>query len=179
MITYRQITIEEIHRHILEVDVSEHGELIYLWQNGELTTKPLVWDRLPRTSETWQGNWANVLSLPGVKAWGAFEKGVMLGIIVYRPHLTEDMAQLDALFVDKNHRQQGIATQLTRLLEQQALADGHGRLYVSATESASAVGFYLSQGFIPTLEVHPELYALEPDDIHMIKELKESDLDGE
>ncbi len=172
MITYREISIAEIHQHILEVDVSEHGELIYLWQNGELTTKPFVWDRPPHNSETWQGNWANVLPLPGVKAWGAFEDDVMLGIIVYRPHLTVDMAQLDALFVDKKHRQQGIATQLTRLLEQQAIADGHGRLYVSATESASAVGFYMSQGFIPTQDVHPELYALEPDDIHMIKVLK-------
>ena len=171
MITYREITLAEIHRHILEVDVSEHGDLIYLWQDGALITKPLVWDRPPRTAETWQGNWANVLPLPGVKAWGAFEGDVMAGIIVYRPHLTDDMAQLDALFVDKNHRQQGIATHLTRLLEQQAIADGHGRLYVSATESQSAVGFYLSQGFIPTLDVHPELYALEPDDIHMIKVL--------
>jgi len=45
MITYREITIEEIHQHILEVDVSEHGELIYLWQNGELITQPLIWDR--------------------------------------------------------------------------------------------------------------------------------------
>ena len=169
MITYREITIEEIHQHILEADVSEHGELIYLWQNGELITQPLIWDRPPRTAENWQENWASVLPLPGVKAWGAFEDDVMVGIIVYRPYLTEDMAQLDALFVDKHHRQQGIATHLTRLLEQQAVVDGHKRLYVSATESQSAVGFYISRGFVPTQDAHPELYALEPNDIHMIK----------
>jgi ribosomal protein S18 acetylase RimI-like enzyme len=169
MITYREITIEEIHQHILEVDVSEHGELIYLWQNGELITQPLIWDRPPRTAENWQENWASVLPLPGVKAWGAFEDDVMVGIIVYRPYLTEDMAQLDALFVDKHHRQQGIASHLTRLLEKQAIADGHKRLYVSATESQSAVGFYISRGFVPTQDAHPELYALEPNDIHMIK----------
>lgn len=172
MITYREITIEEIFQHILEVDVSEHGELIYLWQAGELVTQPLVWDRPPRTAETWQENWASVLPFPGVKAWGAFEDEVMEGIIVYRPYLTEDMAQLDALFVDKNHRQQGIASHLTRLLERQAIADGHKRLYVSATESKSAIGFYLSQGFVPTQDAHPELFALEPNDIHMIKNLK-------
>ena len=154
------------------MDVSEHGECIYLWQDGELVTKPVIWDRPPRTPETWQENWASVLPLPGVKAWGAFEGDVMVGIIVYRPYLAEDMAQLDALFVDKDHRQQGIAAHLTQLLEQQAIADGHKRLYVSATESQSAVGFYTSQGFIPTLDVHPDLYALEPNDIHMIKILK-------
>jgi ribosomal protein S18 acetylase RimI-like enzyme len=169
MITYREISIDEIHEHILDMDVSEHGEFIYLWQDGELVTKPIVWDRPPRTAETWQENWASVLPLPGVKAWGAFEGEVMVGIIVYRPHLTDDMAQLDALFVDKKHRQLGIATHLTKLLEAQSIADGHKRLYVSATESKSAVGFYTSQGFIPTQDTHPELYALEPNDIHMIK----------
>jgi len=30
MITFREISIEEIYQHILEVDVSEHGECIYL-----------------------------------------------------------------------------------------------------------------------------------------------------
>ena len=61
---------------------------------------------------------------------------------------------------------------MTQLLIQQAIADGHKRLYVSATESKSAVGFYLSQGFVPTQDAHPDLYALEPDDIHMIKILE-------
>ncbi len=171
MVVYKEITIDEIFQHIVYIDIMEHGELIYLWQDGELITKPLVWDRPPRTAEAWNGPWTEVLTLPGVKAWGAFEVDVMVGIIVYRPYLTEDMAQLDALFVDRNHRKLGIAAQLTKLLEQQALTDGHKRLYVSATESASAVGFYTSQGFVPTLDV-PELYALEPNDIHMIKILE-------
>ena len=109
---------------------------------------------------------------PAAKTRSSRIAAVMVGIIVYRPCLTDDMAQLDALFVDKNHRQQGIAAQLTKLLEEQAIADGHKRLYVSATESQSAVGFYTSQGFVPTLDVHPELYALEPNDIHMIKILE-------
>ena len=33
------------------------------------------------------------------------------------------------------------------------------------------VEFYRSQGFAPIDEPHPELYALEPEDIHMIREL--------
>ncbi len=173
MITYHEISIPEIEQHILEVDISEHGELIYLWQDGKLITQPLVWDRPPRTAENWRGTLASVLPLPGVKAWGAFVEEKMTGIIVYRPYLTTDMAQLAALFVDKDHRQHGIATHLTHLLEQQAMIDGHTRLYVSATESQSAVSFYRSQGFIPTQDTHPELYALEPNDIHMIKDLPE------
>ena len=45
------------------------------------------------------------------------------------------------------------------------------RLYVSAVPSESAVGFYLKQGFEPTEDVHPDLYELEPEDIHMILNL--------
>jgi hypothetical protein len=44
-------------------------------------------------------------------------------------------------------------------------------LYVSATPSESAVGFYTGQGFRPTEEVNEELFELEPEDIHMIKPL--------
>jgi N-acetylglutamate synthase-like GNAT family acetyltransferase len=51
----------------------------------------------------------------------------------------------------------------------QARRDGAERLYVSATPSESAVGFYLEQGFAPVKEPLPELYELEPEDIHMVK----------
>ena len=44
-------------------------------------------------------------------------------------------------------------------------------MYVSATPSGSAVGSYLKHGFEPTPYPHPELFALEPEDIHMIREL--------
>ena len=40
-------------------------------------------------------------------------------------------------------------------------------LYVSATPSASAIGFYARHGFAPTAHVNQRLYDLEPEDIHM------------
>jgi hypothetical protein len=53
-----------------------------------------------------------------------------------------------------------------------ARREGARRVYVSATPSGSAVGFYRSQGFALTRDPVPELLALEPEDIHMIKELE-------
>jgi hypothetical protein len=44
-------------------------------------------------------------------------------------------------------------------------------MYVSSTPSSSAVGFYIAQGCKLVEEVDPELYALEPDDIHLILDL--------
>ena len=173
MITFRELTLQELNEHILDIDVSEHGELIYSWINGEVTPTPVVWNRPRwRTEADWRDStWLVVEKLPGVKAWGAFDGDSMVGVIVYRPHLTADTAQLAALFVSCSHRRMGVAARLFALLRQQAAADGHAKLYVSATESASAVGFYRSQGFIPTQDVNAELFALEPRDIHMIMDL--------
>ena len=65
----------------------------------------------------------------------------------------------------------GLARQLLRMVV--AMAEEHGaeELYVSATESESAVGFYLSQGFRPTDKPDPHLFELEPKDIHMVRPL--------
>ena len=103
---------------------------------------------------------------------GAFdEEGLLVGFAVLRYQLAEGTAQLDALFVSQGYRRQGIATRLTSRVARLARADGATDLYVSATPSESAVGFYLSQGFRLADEVNEALYALEPEDIHMIRRL--------
>jgi GNAT superfamily N-acetyltransferase len=81
------------------------------------------------------------------------------------------MAQLAALFVDRAHRRQGIATALTDAGIRLARGDGAQELYVSATPSESAIGFYTSQGFILAQPVNTELYEREPDDIHLVRPL--------
>jgi GNAT superfamily N-acetyltransferase len=172
MIIYREVSLQELTKRIAEIDVSEHGTVVYYWIESELKSIPEEWDRPKRTSESWlTGSWTTVLNTKGVRAWGAFEVEQFAGFILYRPHLMEDTAQLAALFTNRVHRRQGIASHLTRQLVEQAKADGHSRLYVSATPSESAVNFYILQGFVPTQQVHPELYELEPEDIHMIKTL--------
>jgi hypothetical protein len=40
-------------------------------------------------------------------------------------------------------------------------------MVVSATPSGNTVRFYLGRGFEPTADPVPELFALEPDDVHM------------
>lgn len=52
-----------------------------------------------------------------------------------------------------------------------ARATGAEQIYVSATPSQSAVGIYMRFGFEPVEDPLPELYELEPDDIHMAKML--------
>jgi len=45
-------------------------------------------------------------------------------------------------------------------------------MYVSATPTESAVGFYLRQGCRLAQPVHPELFAAEPEDVHLVCPLK-------
>jgi GNAT superfamily N-acetyltransferase len=174
MIAYQEISLSELKNRIAEIDVSEHGSVVYYWIENEVKPVPEEWERPKKPAAAWQSDsWNSILECPGVRAWGAIDlaSNQLVAVVVYRPHLTEDMAQLAALFTDKEYRRKGIAARLTQELIRQAVEDGHSRMYVSATPSESAVNFYRSQGFVPTKEVHPELYALEPEDIHMIKKL--------
>jgi GNAT superfamily N-acetyltransferase len=172
VITYREMAPAELPGRAAEIDVSEHGTVVYTWIDGELRAVPEAWDRPRWTAETWQQEkWSTVLSLAGVRVWGAFHQEQLVGLVVYRPRLITGMAQLAALFVSKDYRRQGIAARLAGEVGRQAKRDGHARLYVSATPSESAVCFYQGQGFVPTQDTNAELYELEPEDIHMVKEL--------
>jgi predicted N-acetyltransferase YhbS len=104
-------------------------------------------------------------------AIGAFDGGALVGYIALRPRLTETTAQLAELFVSREHRRSGIGRKLMRILCDEARRTGASQLHVSAIPTDSAINFYLSQGFQPNPEPHPVLLALEPDDIHMIKDL--------
>jgi hypothetical protein len=56
-------------------------------------------------------------------------------------------------------------------LSQVAIKRGGTQLYISATETESAVKFYSSRGSAVTSEVDEELFRKEPKDIHMTMNL--------
>jgi N-acetylglutamate synthase-like GNAT family acetyltransferase len=159
---------------VCDIDMRERGDIVYRVSDGCLRADLEEWTRPPRTQETWNRfieEWTQILH-EGGQAWGAYTpQHRMVGIIVLRHRLTEAMDQLAALFVSRNYRRTGIARELTRRLIQTARASGARRVYVSATPSPSAVGFYRSQGFALADTVHPELFAREPEDIHLVLEL--------
>lgn len=171
MFELREMSPDELPR-LTEIDVSERGTVVYYYTGGRLTATPEAWYRPQWNAETWRDDsWATVLGVAGVRILGAFESDRLIGVAVLRPHLTPSMAQLAALFVSREHRRRGVAAALVTALCQVAQAQGHQAMYVSATPSESAVGFYQRQGFQPTDQVHPELFALEPEDIHLVKPL--------
>ena len=172
MVSIRQMSSEEL-TWVEEIDVSESGHLLYHFIEGKIETKREAWHRGPRNAEAWGSyieRWKAILQRAGV-ALGAFDGKRLVGIAVLQYHLTERMAHLVALFVSKDSRRHGVAARLTQEVMRLAKAQGADQLYVSATPSESAIGFYLSQGFALAKQVHKELYALEPEDIHLLRQL--------
>jgi len=175
-ILLRDLAHGEAHR-IAEIDRSEQIRLGYRVEDGVLRSEPVRWD-VPRWTRGATGEpniEARIRKLAsrleaGDTAIGAFDGDLLVGYIVLHA-LSPGLAQLAELFVSSRYRRRGIASRLTTALAQRARADGAEEIYVSAVPSESAVGFYASQGFRLAEQVHPELFALEPEDIHMVRGL--------
>lgn len=78
----------------------------------------------------------------------------------------KDQLQLQFLHVSKDYRKQGLGKKLFHLAADKAREMGAKQMYVSATPSENTVNFYLRLGAVVTKEPDPELFALEPEDIH-------------
>lgn len=105
---------------------------------------------------------------------GAFEGEQLVGIAVLgnRPVGSDSKtAQLVFLHVTSQYRRKGVGSALYEELRKRAKMSGKKRLYISATPSESAVGFYLSKGAVPIEKPDPGLFAKEPDDVHLVVDL--------
>ena len=170
-IVIRPLAPEEFHR-IAEIDVAEDGDLFYQYAGGKLTTVSETWRRPSRSAAEWArdlSTWQQQLQWDLML--GGFVGSSLAGMASIRYRLTADTAQLATLYVDREHRRQGLASGLAAEIIRLAAESGARQLYVSAIPSQSAVEFYLSHGFTPTDRPDPDLFALEPDDIHMIRVL--------
>ncbi len=168
MIAIRTLSREECDR-VQEIDVTETGDTVYRWRDGTFVETHEHWERQPwsrQHCEEIAAEWRATLDRGGT-VLGAFDGDRLVAEAVLVPHLTHTTAQLQYLHVSRAYRKQGIAHRLVVEISRLAREAGARELYVSATPSRSAVGFYLSFGFAPTAAPHPDLFTLEPEDIHM------------
>lgn len=177
LFAYRWMEPEEIEK-LREIDRSEIIRTGYKYKDGKLQKMEVNWD-----SPNWTQDGDNEYSMAGQinfcrghlekggRMLGAFDEEKLAGIGIITPNIQEIVVQLAYLHISKNYRQMGIGKRMFKQLEQMALQLGGREMYVTAVPSGSAVNFYLSQGFKPTDTPIPELFELEPDDIHMVKSL--------
>ncbi|WP_434751532.1 GNAT family N-acetyltransferase [Paenibacillus amylolyticus] len=177
MITYQILKLDHV-KQLHEVDRSEYIDLIY-----EVTEQGLVEHKQDHECANWdqeqlqeiQDRYIYELQQGGM-AYGAFD-GVRLvgfGVLAHQFRGKEqNQLQLDLMYVSKAYRRQGIGKEILVFLSEEARKRGAKSLYISSTETRSAVSFYQSQGSEMAGELDEELYTKEPNDIHMIKELNE------
>lgn len=156
---------------IWTIDRREIIEHIYRRQDGQLVRVPDYFDVRgwrPSTIEHSMPEFHTVYERGG-EFWGAFDGATLVGIAILdgkwiRPE--QDTLQLVFLHVSHAYRDRGVGRLLFEHAAARARLAGARRIYISATPSAHTVHFYLHRGCVVTPEPDPELYALEPEDIH-------------
>jgi GNAT superfamily N-acetyltransferase len=170
-IVYRDMVIEELPR-LAEIDRGEEIQSSYVLQNNELV--------LVGNAESVPGFTAAELAeldtrqaqllANGGKVIGAFEQDLLAGIASAEKELRgerKNYCKMDILYVSKPQRGKGIAKQLLQEIKACAKEFGATHLYISATPTQHTVDFYLAQGAQLAATIDEELWALEPDDIHL------------
>ena len=169
---FREMTRSEIDQ-IWGIDRREVIEHVYYRENGSLTLKPEHYDM-----QGWpQGEAAIYTPLlyaafdRGGWLYGVFNDTTLIGCAVLDNKFlgkNKDQLQLKFLHVSRDYRKHGLGRKLFNLASEEALKRGAKQLYISATPSENTINFYLNLGATVTEELDPELYHLEPDDIHLV-----------
>ncbi len=177
-ITYRRLEAADLAR-IAEIDRTERIETLYVQHGTRLEEQAGDWSASAWFTEgegehsvAQQRAFCERHLAAGAIALGAFaDDGRLVGIGLVTPHIRPDTAQLAFLHVTSECRGRDIGKHLSDELERLARELGDKTMVVSATPSLNTVRFYLRRGFEPTSEPLPELYELEPEDVHMQKRL--------
>lgn len=177
-VTVRQLSDEDVELVRL-IDRSEHADAEYEVVEGCLRERRVTMAEIPGWDSTGDGPHSvqamiafcqQSLQRSG-RLLGAFRGEELAGLAVVQPSFEPPLARLAFLHVTRPHRRTGAGTALWSAAVQMARAASATGLYVSATPTGSAVNFYLRQGCTLADPPHPELLALEPDDIHLLLRL--------
>ncbi len=171
----REMTRDELPL-MWEIDRSEVIENLYYLEDGELVLKPECYDMKGWPSgetELYMTHFEDCFARGGT-FYGAFEAGELIGVAVLESKFIgsdKDQLQLKFLHVSRKHRGRGVGVALFAKAAAKARELGAQRLYISATPSENTINFYLHRGCVIADEVDPELFELEPEDIHLTCEL--------
>ena len=176
-VTYRALIPQDLDR-LGEIDRSERIDVLYVQRGAELQERrgdfsAPAWPSEGRGEHSvaaQQTECERYLAAGGAGVVAIAEER-LVGIGLVKPHLRPGVAQLAYLQVSNGYRGRGIGRRLSDELEHLARAGGDTAIVVSATPSLRTVRFYLRRGFEPMAEPLPELYELEPEDVHLRKRL--------
>jgi ribosomal protein S18 acetylase RimI-like enzyme len=164
---------------VATIDRSEHIDVEYRVIDDELQQIPATITEAAAWDPTGSGPYSvsakiafceSVVARGGVLL-GAFDEGRTAGLAIVHPTFEPRLAWLAFLHVSRPYRRRGAAQALWNVAADIAVANGAESMYVSATPTGSAIGFYLRQGCRLARPVHPDLFVAEPEDIHLVRSL--------
>jgi N-acetylglutamate synthase-like GNAT family acetyltransferase len=162
---------------VASIDRSERVDVQYRVEAGRLVETPVTVVDIPPWDPEGTGDHSVARHMElcasaiaeGAVLFGAFDDaGRVMGLATVHPTFEPGLAWLATLHVSRPHRRRGAATALWDAGVALAREAGATSVYVSATPTGSAVGFYLGRGCTLADPVHPPLFADEPDDIHLV-----------
>jgi len=154
------------------IDRGEVIDNVYHLTEGQLVLQPEHWDMQgwpPGEPEMYMPILQSCFERGGA-FYGVFEGSELVGVAVLESRFigqNRDQLQLKFLHVSRTYRGQGWGRMLFEKAVSTARSAGARSLYVSATPSQNTVDFYRHLGCVLAAEVDPELFALEPEDIHL------------
>lgn len=171
-ITIRAMQRGEIEK-IWTIDRSEVHHHLYCLEEGALRLVPAYfevpgWDPDQIEADTPR---LEACFARGGAFIGAFDAELLVGVVVVDTvPLGSDgnQRQLKYLYVSRGYRQHGIASRLFQEGAAFAKEQGAKFLYISATPTENTVNFYQSRGARLNPTPDSDLYAQEPEDIHLL-----------
>ncbi|HMB21459.1 MAG: GNAT family N-acetyltransferase [Chloroflexota bacterium] len=157
---------------IWQIDRREVIDNIYYLRDGKLVLEPEHYDMQgwpPGEAEQYTPILQECYDCGGF-FWGAFENDTLVGVSVLESKwigFKQDKLQMKFLHVSRDCRGQGLGKKLFDLAVEKAKSLGAKKLYISATPSEHTVNYYMRLGSVLATEIDPELFALEPEDIHL------------
>ena len=167
----KPLTRDDVSR-LWSIDRSEIIHRIYHWQDGGLVLIDDYYDVKGWPTDEPERDTEILLECHdnGGHFFGAFEGETLAGasILDSRPlGKNQNQLQLKFLHVGLAYRGTGLGRSLFALAAEKAKQLEAQKLYISATPSEHTIHFYQSLGCTPAAEINAELFALEPEDIHM------------
>jgi predicted N-acetyltransferase YhbS len=167
----RELTRAEVEQ-VWEIDRREVIERVYHLRDGRLILEPEFFDM-----QGWPAGEAKLYTPllldcfdRGGYFCGAFGGDTLTGVAILESRFIGtrgDQLQLKFLHVGRPYRRTGLGKTLFESTAQRAEEMGAKKLYISATPSENTIGFYTRLGCTLTGEIDAELFALEPEDIHL------------
>lgn len=166
--TIRRSEIEQVKN----IDRSEIVNKIYYFDGGQLKLKNEFYEIKSWEFSELERNIEHLYKIYDNCGYlvGCFDGNKLVGVGALDSEFigkNRDYLQLYFLHVDSKYRRTGIGKKLLKKVANHAKKLTAKKLYISATPSQNTIDFYINIGCQLVSELNPDLYQLEPKDIHL------------